>query len=277
MNEKVVYMDTNVLNDMAYLVNKDFVFKRMKERGYVLAISEVNILEILRDRSDLYNIDKMVIMLQELDEVILLPGLSQVIYNYLTQEDDFELPKDNVICDVLNNRDKEFIIDEESEKRIKDQKKLYKHFNKMINAVKNKKKCNECNSKYCTNNINELSKALAIIFLVYGIQLILPFDKEKYWNKLGISKEKDKIKYIEDNEDFIVKSDASPFRTMSKFALLQNGKNNGTFNDCLHSCYFQFADIIVSKDKHFLNNASRCISYEEFMKKIDILIIYENN
>ena len=114
MNEsKRVYFDTMVLNRIAYIDNYSFIFERMKENGYILCISEVNIFEILRDQSDLYNIDKIIAMLQhanKINNLVILPYVSEILVNYLLSDDLIYTTHDDVIKDVINDETKEFKI-----------------------------------------------------------------------------------------------------------------------------------------------------------------------
>lgn len=254
----------------------------MKEYNHFICISEVTIFEILRDRSDLYNIDKITVMLQKaIDIVIVLPLLDGVIVDFLDKNKiDLEHNKyqKNIIREVLNNPKKCFVVSKASEEIITKNYKLFcKFINSVIKEIYQNNKCKNCEYYYCYENIDQVTSVFITLFLINDFSLLGESSISKYLNKLNINNDDDsKIDYINNNyEKFYGKE--SIFRNMARFAILQKSDmNNGTLNDCLHIAYIGYVDYIVSNDKHFLNYVKNVMSLEQYLKSISIKIKWEN-
>ncbi len=272
MGEKILlYFDTCVLNKLAYIQNYDYVLEKFKKSNYVICISEVNILEILRDINDKPNIDKIITMLQDAnDNLYLLPSISLIVESFIKRE---EISTENsymnkLIMEVLNNKDLVFKYDNTN--NLNNYKKLYKFIR---NSIKEIKKCEGCNEEFCTNRIDIATKLFATILIRYDIFFN---ENVNLMKEIGINSNKAIVEYINENFNYLIENKMSPFRNMGRMAILQKESNNGTFNDCLHSAYFDFVDYIISDDKHFNLNLRNCLTFGELMKTINIEIEWQN-
>ena len=84
-------------------------------------------------------------------------------------------------------------------------------------------------------------------------------------------------KYIYKNYDYLINNDLSPFRQMGKMAVLQKKVSNGTFNDCVQIIYNSFVDYFISDDSHFINNLNNCLTFDDFLRQINIKVFYYNS
>lgn len=275
--KKRVYFDTNVLNKLAYVVNYKKIFNRLIENDYVICISEINIFEVIRDQNDKNNIDKITIMLQELNQsnkIIILPSINQILLDYL-MDLKTNNSNNNVIIDVINDREKEFIVDNDSVSTlVVGFKKMCKEFNKLIKKVYENCECKTCDSFYCNIKIDEITVLIAHYFLLCNFYIFDEDSVNDFWEKLKIIENKAKEDYINSNLSKIL-SDNSPYRDIARMIVSQKrNMSNGTFLDGLNMCYLNFVDLLVSDDKYY-EIVNKSISLNEFMKMINIKIEFE--
>ena len=266
VNKKYLYFDTCVLNELAYIENNDYIFKKLKEKNYVVCISEVNIYEILRDTKDDANVNKVVTMLQSIEDINILPFINDIINNYINFQQNPTCIKSHVIFEVLSNSELEFKT-KAIKKYLEELKFFYKEFNKVVKTICNCKHNSKCKSF----SINNLTYTFALLFLSTDIYSF-SFETKAFYN------EKKAKEFISKNFDYLILNNNSPFRKMAKFAIAQNENlTNGTFNDCIHSIYFDIIDLIISDDKHFLDYAKNCLSLNSLLETLNIKVIWKED
>jgi len=269
-----VYFDTNILNSLAYVENYDYIFQRMREKGHFVCISEVTIFEVLRDQSDLENIDKIITMLQSVsDLIIILPSTSEILISFL--EGRKIKTEKNILHKVLFNKNSFFKIkDNNSKKNIEEYKSFSKNFRKEIKKLYKNPECEKCGERYCDNKISEISNIFIEIFLIYEFNLILKNKIKFYWRKRFIFSEIKKYEHIKSLENILL-SEISPFRQMGRFGAIESKeRNNGIFGDCLHMLYLNFLDILVSNDGSY-RHVTKSMNLEDYLKSINIKIVWD--
>lgn len=265
----LIYFDTCVLNKLAYIENYDHILKKLTTYNYKICISEVNILEILRDIKDEFNIDKIVTMLQETGELYLLPSINAIIEAFIKKED---------ICLELNNMNKvimEVLSDKERIFEVEDKQNLYKlrDFYKFFrNTLKTIKKCEGCEEQLCSERVSYAAKLFAGILMSYDIY---HNENVKLLKEINVNSDEELEEYINKNYEYLIENDISPFRNMGRMAILQKRTNNGTFNDCIQTVYLHFVDYIISDDEHFKANLNNCLTFEELMENLNIKIEWQ--
>lgn len=277
MNEsKRVYFDTMVLNKIAYIDNYSFIFERMKENGYILCISEVNIFEILRDQSDLYNIDKIITMLQQANKInnlVILPYVSEILVNYLLSDDLIYATHDDVIKDVINDETKEFKIDKNSIETLTYEFKLFcKKFKDEIKKFELTENCKNCEKKYCNLRIQFVSKLIALIWLDKDFCFFNNDIVKLFWEKNKIKNVYDLEKIIDENNRILNLN--SPYMNYARMVVSQRKKvSNGVFLDGAHMCFLEYVDIMVSDDNEFKNLKNNyCL--DEYLELLNIKLVY---
>lgn len=272
MKYTYLYFDTCVLNRLAYITNYNHIFKRLKENNFVICISEITIIEILKDTKDKYNIDKIITMLQDINDMIyVLPSIKTIIYSFLKkQKVKLNLNNSNkVINKVLNNKKMEFKIDNIN--NLDNLKSFYKEYKKIIKA---NIKCKECSKEFCTLNINNASFTFAFLLMGCDSFFLDNMNIKNLWKLIDINSDEELIEYIYKNYDYLINNDSSPFRQMGKLAILEKKVSNGTFNDCVQVIYNTFVDYYISDDKHFKENLSNCLTLDELLMRVNITILY---
>ena len=262
---QLIYFDTCVLNKLAYIRNYDYIFKKLENYNYKVCISEVNILEILRDIKDESNTDKIITMLQNVNELYLLPSVNEIISSFIKKQ-KIKMKIDGmnkVIVEVLS--DKKLIFEIDNKEDLYKYKEGYKFFSKILKKIK---KCDECKER-----INIATKLFATILIKFDIYFN---DNTKLLKEINVKSDEQLERYIDENFEYLIENDKSPFRNMGRMAILQKTPNNGTFNDCIQVIYFNFVDYIISDDQHFRLNLNNCLTFEELMEKINIKIEWEN-
>lgn len=270
-----IYFDTNILNKLAYMNGYEYFFKRLSAKGYIVCISEVTILEILRDLFDLENIDKIITMLQNanrISKILVLPSINQVIIDFIKETKTYST-NNKVILDVINNRQKGFKIPLDSATYLKyGFKEEIKIVKNAIKALFEQASCIKCEDYYCENKITEMSQALIYLFLKGNYCI---FDKDtlpSYFRKEKISTDNEIDREISRLSPLLL-SNISPIRNMARMLISQKkNKTNGVFCDAMHMLYLHYVDLFASDDKHFKDNLSNVVTFDEL---IDMTIEYD--
>lgn len=273
MKKKYLYLDTCILNKMAYISNYDYILKKMKKAGYIICISEITILEILKDTNDKYNVEKILQMLQSVGSINLLPSISTIVSCFLEHKPlILELNNnDKLILDVLYNKELTFIVNDES--NLNKAKEFYKEFNKMIKSIK---VCDSCSEFYCDKRVNKATELFVLTILLQFPFFMDNIQLNKLCTKLDLNNSENIGTYINNNYNYLIENEFSPFKMMGRMAILQKNKlSNGTFNDCLQMIYLPFIDYFISDDKNLLDNIENCISFNELMESVNLKIEWE--
>lgn len=271
-----VYFDTNVLNDLAYVRNYTHVFNVMKRYNQVICISEVTIFEILRDQKDLYNIEKVIMMLQDANNicgVIVLPSIDQVLIGYLSHK-KISRSESTIIVDVISNCEKTFLYDEEAKEYFligfKEVQKSFKDIIKNVNVCDE-----ECDYKYRCN-VTFFSQLLFNMFLKFDFSPFYSKLYKKFYNSKKLYDAKKLLKYY-DRKCRHASSSKSPFYLASQVMISQaNDLSNGVFMDGLHACYYCYVDCYVSNDKHLIRDL-HALKPSEYFGIINLDITFDGD
>lgn len=269
-----LYLDANILNRLAYVDNYKIVFQRLKEKKYIICISEVTILEILRDRTDLNNIDKIVTMLQEANEiskVVILPSINQIIMNHVKGRKSYS-SKCKTIVDVINNKRMAFITDYNFDKYSIYFKELQKMFRNDIKKAY-KDECPNCNNFYCDNMITSIAQALVYLFFKCDYCIFDRSTMPLYWKRKKINSEQEKDRIITEITPVLI-DEISPIRNMARMIISQKrDMTNGIFGDGLHLLYLEYVDYYVSNDNDFNELLKNVITFDELLGLVNLIFI----
>lgn len=274
MSEKLLYLETNVINEYEkFSKNKKEVFRnKLKSNNLIPVTSEITLMEIL-STVDNQKRENLIIACQEIFNNSLLIDLPLLILE--TNNQKFSNSKiNNIWLDVIRNKNKTFIKYENDILNYKIGKE--KISKKLIDISKidfsNNGKCSDCDNKYCdTRNLN-IAYYLTNLILLGEVEYFHNHIK-KFWKEKNIFEEEQKILYIQ--EKLKDKYQNGIFKYMGNYANLQliNKPNRGLANDIFHCCYYPIVDIFISNDLHFQKIFKYgVISMKDFMNFSDLEI-----